>query len=191
MGVADIQRRIPVIYRLPRTDPQLPQAFREAVLATMAVVRSGRLNAIDHDEDMRLITGSYPDFHPRVGGMCELDRNLVRRQQVEPLIDTRDSLRRIRLGRISSLPRNMTRFFLDTYRRYVRDLQNRIDSLEAELRGPPPPPPGRAAQIQQEIAALQAEIDRIEPKIEQLEQYENRLPSIEDGLRQRADAVIP
>ena len=35
-----------------------------------------------------------------------------------------------------------------------------------------------------------AEINRIEPKIQQLEAYESRLPEIEDGLRQRANAAI-
>jgi hypothetical protein len=70
-------------------------------------------------------------------------------------------------------------------------MRARIDALQAELAGPPPASPQRASQIQQEIASLQAEIRRIEPKIEQLEAYEQRLPSIEDGLRQRAEMAVP
>jgi hypothetical protein len=191
MRIPNVQRRIPVLYVLPKTDPELPQAFRQAISDVLAIPHFTALNVLDRDEDMRLITGRYPDFHPRIRPMCELDRELVRTQQVERLIDTRDSLRRIRFGEISLLPRTMTEFFLRTYRDYVARMEQRIQDLQAELAGPPPPTPQRAAQIQQEIAALQAEIDRIRPKIEQLEAYEARLPEIEDGLRQRAEAEIP
>jgi hypothetical protein len=191
MRIPNIHRRIPVLYELPKTDPQLPKAFREAVLALLGIPHFPALDVLDHDEDMRLITGRYPDFHPRVRRMCELDRDVVWRQQVERLIDIRNALGEIRLGEISRLPRTMTEYFLQVYRAYVQSLQQQIDALEAELAGPPPPSPQRAQQIQQQIQALQDEIDRIQPKIDQLEDYHARLPDIEDALRQSADAVIP
>jgi hypothetical protein len=191
MGIPNRVRRIPVLYQLPRTDPQLPDAFRRAVYAVMNIPHFEALNVLDHYEDMRLITGRYPDFHPVVHEMCELDRELVYRRQVQRLIDIRLPDRTIRLGEISRLPRTMTNFFLSTYRAYVASLRQRIQALQDELAGPPPASPQRAQQIQQEIAALQAEINRIEPKIQQLEAYASRLPAIEDALRQRADAALP
>lgn len=191
MGIPNIHRRIPVLYELPRTDPQFRQAFRQAFDELRSIPHYAALAVLDHDEDMRLITGRYPDFHPRIGQMCELDRELVRRRQVERLIDIRDARGEIRLGAISLLPRNMTSFFLNTYRRYLQDLRDRIEALQQELAGPPPPSPQRRAEIQQEIAALQAEIDRIQPKVTQLEAYWDRIPAIEDALRQSAAAAIP
>lgn len=190
MGIANVQRRIPVLYQLPRTDPGLPQAFRQAISAVVNIPHFAALIVLERDADMRLITGRDRDFHPQVFRLCELDREVVYRQQVERLVDVRDSLRQIRLGEISRLPRTMTDYFLSNYRRYVQRLEARIQALEAELAGPPPASSQRAAQIRQEIATLQAEIDRIEPKIEQLEQYESRLDGIENGLRQSADAVL-
>lgn len=190
MGIPNVQRRIPILYQLPRTDPALPQAFRRAISAVVDIPHFAALIVLERDADMRLITGRDRDFHARVGFDCELDREAVYRGHVLQLVDSRDPMRRVRLGRISRLPRTMTDYFLSNYRAYVQRLEARIDALEAELAGPPPASAQRAAQIRQEITALQAEIDRIEPKIEQLEQYESRLDGIEDQLRQSADAVL-
>lgn len=191
MGIPNTYRRIKVLYQLPKTDPKFPQTFRNTVSALFSIPHFSALAVLDRDADIRKFTGSYHDFHPRIGRLCELDRETVRRQQVNRLVDTRDARGEIVFGEISRLPRHMTEFFLGMYRAAVRWMQNRIQQLQMELQGPPPPSPQRQADILREIADLQAEINRIQPKIAQLERYLARMLQIENGLRARADAAIP
>jgi hypothetical protein len=191
MGIPNVFRRILVLYQLPKTDPQYPRAFRNSFEALLNIRHFEALVVLDRDADIRRFTGRYHDFHPTVGRMCELDREVVRDRQVNRLVDTRDAQRRIILGQISRLPRTMTQYFLRMYRAALRWMQNRIRQLQAELQGPPPPSAQRRAEILREIADLQAEIARIRPKIGQLEAYEIRLPQIEAGLQARAQAAIP
>jgi hypothetical protein len=191
MGIPNTNRRIPVLYQLPRTDPSLPRAFTSAVNALMSIPHFAALAVLDRDEDIRKFTGRYHDFHPRVREMCVLDPAAVQESQVNRLIDTRNQRGEIVLGEISHLPRTMTTFFLDMYRRAVQMMQQRIQALQDELRGPPSPSPQRQAEIMREIAELQAEIQRIQPKIKQLEDYLERIPQIEADLRSQADAAIP
>ena len=190
MGIPNMYRRTLVLYRLPRTDPSLPQAFAGAVRSVLSIPHYSALAVLDRDADIRRYTGGYVDFHPRVGRMCELDPQVVYDQEVEPLIDIRQPDGDIRLGEISRLPRTMTDYFLGMYRAAVQRMRDRIQTLQDELNGTPPPNAQRRAQINAEIAALQAEIAILLPKIEQLEQYQARLPQIEDNLRSAASAVI-
>ena len=190
MGIPNMYRRIPVLYELPKTDPQFPRAFRSSVEALFGIPRFAALAVLDRDEDVRRFTGRYRDFYPRVRRMCELDRETVRSEQVNRLVDRRNAQGQIMLGEISRLPRNMTSFFLQMYRAAVRRMQNRVRQLQAELQGPPPPSPQRSSEIAREIADLQAEIARIQPKIDQLEAYSARMPEIEAGLRSRAQAAL-
>lgn len=190
MGIPNRFRRSVVLYELPKTDPSLPEAFATAVENVLGIPHYDALAILDRDEDIRKYTGGYVDFHPRVRtNMCELDLEVVREEQVVPLVDTRDG--EIRLGEISLLPRTMTAFFMNMYRAAKERMEQRIETLQAELESVPPPTPERQAQITAEIAALQAEIDIITPKTEQLEEYEARLPQIEDELRASADAALP
>lgn len=191
IGISNFFRRIRRLYELPKADPRYLQAFLQSFRALLAIPHFAALDVLDRDEDVRKFTGSYRDFHPRVGGMCELDRETVRREQVERLLDTRAPDGQIVLGAISRLPRNMTTFFLTMYRNALRWMQNRIQQLQDELRGPPAPSPQRRADILREIAELQAEIARIQPKITQLEAYLARMPQIEADLQARASAALP
>jgi hypothetical protein len=175
MGIPNRFRRTKVIYELPKTDPSLPQAFSQAVEDLLSIPHYDALRILERDEDIRKYRGGYVDFHPRIGRGCEIDPEVVRREHVERLIDTRGS-GDIRLGQISRLPRRMTNFFLSMYRGALRRLQ-------AELNGMPPPSPQRRGEIQREISEL-------ELKIQQLEDYQARLPQIEDDLRARAAAVL-
>ena len=176
-GIPNNSRRIKVLYTLPKTDPALPQAFTTAVQSLTSIPHFAALAVLDRDADIFRYTGRYVDFHPRVRGLCELDRQIVREQAVEPLIDIRLPNRDVRLGEISRLPRTMTRFFLSMY-------QAELQRLQDELAAIPPPSPARQAQIQAEIAILQ-------PKIQQLEEYWAKIPGLEDQLRASADAALP
>lgn len=191
MGIPNIERRIPVLYQLPRTDPRLPREFVNAVNAVLSIPHFAALAVLDNDADIRKFYGQPHDFHPRVHDVCELDPDVVQRTQVNRLVDTRNDRGEIVLGEISGLPRTMTNFFLNMYRAAVDMMEQRIQQLQDELRGPPPPTPQRQAEIMREIADLQAEIQRIQPLIRQLEAYLNRMPQIEADLRARADAAIP
>ena len=190
MRIPNLYRRTLALYQLPRTDPSRPRAFSQAVQSVVSTPHYPALAVLDRDADIRRYTGRYFDFHPRLGGMCELDPQVVYDRQVVRLIDSRAD-GDIQLGAISQLPRTMTNYFLRMYRAAVQRMQQRIDNLQDELNGTPPPGAARQAQILAEIAALEAEIAVILPKIEQLEAYEARLPQIEDDLRSAASAAIP
>lgn len=177
MGIPNRFRRIKILYELPRTSAALPRAFTSAVQATISIPHYSGLRVLDRDQDILRYTGSYVDFHPRVGRGCELELESVHANHVQALLDSRGARGRIQLGQISQLPRRMTRFFLGMY-------QRRWDHLEAELDGMPPPSPARRAEIQ-------AEMSELRPKIDQLEAYQDRLGQIEADLARRADAEIP
>jgi len=166
MGIPNVFRRTLVLYEMPRTDPSLPRAFSQAVQSVLSIPHYSALAVLDRDADIRKYTGSYVDFHPRVGRMCELDPQVVYDRQVEPLVDIRLAAGDIRLGEISRLPRTMTNYFLSMYRAAVQRMEDRIQQLQDELNGTPPPNSQRRAEILAEIAALEAEIAILRPKIE-------------------------
>jgi len=183
-------RRTLVIYKLPNTEPSLPEAFAAAVENVLGIPHYEGLSVLDRDEDIRRYTGGYVDFHPRVRSrMCELDPEFVREERVEPLIDIRGDDGDIRLGQISQLPRHMTNYFLNMYRAAKQRMEGQIETLQVALAATPPPDSQTAAQIHGQISALRAEIAAIIPKIEQLEAYQERLPEIEDQLRASAAAA--
>ncbi len=191
MGFSNWHRRTLALYKFPKTDPSLSQAFGQAINSVLSIPHYDDLAVLDRDADIRKYTGGYVDFHPRVGRRCELDPQVVYDHQVERLIDIRDDEGDIRLGQISRLPRTMTNYFLGMYRAAVQRMEDRIEQLQDELNGTPPPTPQRIAEILAEIEALEAEIAIILPKIDQLEQYEARLPQIEDDLRAAANMILP
>jgi hypothetical protein len=170
MGKPNISRRILILYKLPVTKQSLPKAFYYSVKSITSMPNRAALDVLDADDELGILTSRYVDFHPVVPQMCSLDRDEVHRRRVEPLIDTRQR-GRIRLGRISRLPRTMTNYFLSVFRSRVALLQSEIEQ------GP--------------SAAAQAEIAALKPKIQQLEAYQMRLGEIEEQLREQADSVIP
>jgi hypothetical protein len=177
MGIPNRYRRVKILYDLPKTSPALPRAFVSAVRGARTIPHAHGLLVLDRDADILRYNGHYIDFHPHVGHGCELDLETVYVNHVQRLIDTRGSMRQIRFGQISRLPRTLTNYFLTMYR-------NRWNQLDAELNGMPPPTPIRRAQIL-------AEMQELRIKIDQLEAYERRLGRLESELAQRADRQIP
>ena len=100
------------------------------------------LYVLDRDEDVLAIEGRYVDFHPRVRHpyppnrlvdlrYCELDREVVRQNEVNRLIDTLNPDGSARLGQISLLPRTLTEFFLRMYNSEITRLQAQIEAARA------------------------------------------------------------
>ncbi|MCH8922631.1 MAG: hypothetical protein IIA67_05730 [Planctomycetes bacterium] len=88
----NVTRRTKLLYQLPKTDPGLPQAFVDAVIALLAEF-----------EPLEVLNG----FHPRVNARrCELDVEVVHEREVERLIDTPG-----RRGLISQVPQRMEQVF--------------------------------------------------------------------------------
>ena len=159
MGLArTIQRRIPVIYRLARANQALPRAYEQAAADILSSPSREDLSPLDRDEEFLAWTGWAPDFHPRLHRFCDLDGPTAERR-VQRLIDRiqgnveRDSNGNV-TRRVWSVPRRMAVAFINLYRRMIRQLQARIDSV-------PPPPPGEIAGFQAEIGQLQGKIDAL------------------------------
>lgn len=175
-GVPNSFRRTLVLYRLPKTDPSLPAAYAAAVQQMFAIPHWNSLSVLDRDAEWTKYEPWHgmgrPDFHPRINaGRCETDRNTVRDQEVNRLVDVRQADGRWRLGEISLLPRTLTRAFLSMY-------QATEAAMNAELNAMPPPPPAR-------VTFLEAELAHIEQQIDLLQQFQTRLTSFENGLRNR------
>lgn len=172
MGIPNWHRRLRVLYQLPQTDASLSDAFRQAVMSVFAIPHYRSLSVLDRDADWLEYRGYAPDFHPRIGQRCTLDRDEVRRREVNRLIDVYDPARaKWRLGSISHLPGTLTRRFLSMFQATLRQFQ-------AELASDPPPPPPR-------IDYLNLHIPILEQKIDQLEQFEMRIRGFENQLESR------
>lgn len=156
MNAPNLSRRTLILYQLPVTEQSLPRAFADAVQAVTSMSNFHALDVLDADEEIKRYTGAYVDFHPRVPPLCSLDRKQVHKQRVEPLIDTRDSRGRIRLGQISRLPRTMTNYFLRLYRSRASALNGQIQQLQQQQMTIPNQVDDlaqRAADLQSQIAA--------------------------------------
>lgn len=147
---ANLWRRIPVIYALPKAPASLQAAYVQAVLAILRAPFRRDLFPLDRDEEWLayhrrfppapdrpadLAIGPPPDFHPRLRRFCDLD-HAVAQKQVDNLID------RIR-GRpgdppVHSLAWRMARAFIDLYQRVIRQSQD----------------PAEIAQLQSYVAIL-------------------------------------
>jgi hypothetical protein len=174
MGAPNIVRRTLILYELPVTEPELPEAFADVVRNMVAMPNFSVLNVLDADEEIRKYTGHYVDFHPRVAGMCSLDREQVRDLRVLPLVDHPNSGGQIQLGQISQLPRTMTNYFLSMFRARVAALENQIEQMQQEQTSIPQQlsdlssqmsslqsqlaaGSGQAADLSEQIAAIQAQ----------------------------------
>lgn len=172
MGMPNWHRRLRELYQLPQTDPSLPGAFRDAVLNVLSIPSYDGLYVLDRDADWIEYRGYAPDFHPRIRQGCSLDRDQVRRREVNRLIDVWDTRRsRWRLGQISRLPRTLTGSFLSMF-------QSTLAQFQAELESDPPPPPAR-------LQYLQTHIPILERKIEQLQDFQQRIGQFESQLASR------
>jgi len=94
-----------------------------------------------------------PDFQPRLGGFCSLDKD-----QARQLVD--DLIKRIEggdKGNPPGVPKWMTESFIGMY----KWVQDRLKNMMAAV---PPPAPAQ-------MAAMQAEIDQLQQKIDQLNAF--------------------
>lgn len=172
MGISNWHRRIKVLYQLPQTDPALPQAFQAAVMDAVSIPHLASWSVMDQDADWLEYRGWAPNYYPRIRHRCTLDRDVMRKREVERLVDVwQPNLGEWRLGSISRLPSTMTNSFLGMFR-------STLSQFQAELNSVPPPPPDRVAYLQMHIPILEA-------KISQLEQFQNRIPDFEDPLKNR------
>jgi len=194
MGIPNVQRRSKRLYVFPSTDQRLPSALAQASRRMFSIPHYAGLFVLDRDADILKYRGHYVDFHPRIRHpyprnrlvdlrYCQLDRDTVYKEQVTRLIDTIDDRGRVRLGRISRLPRTLTTYFLEMYRYEINRLEAQIAAWEAELAGLPARAWERRRELRQLIAEANAELARLRPYIAPLEAYESRLPEIEDRLR--------
>jgi hypothetical protein len=194
MGIPNVFRRSKRLYGLPATDQRLPFALAQASRRMFSIPRYISLFVLDRDADILQYRGHYIDFHPRIRHpyprnrlvdlrYCQLDRKTVHEKQVTRLIDTIDDQGRVRLGRISQLPRRLTNCFLEMYRSEIRRLEAEIAAWQAELESLSLRMRERRMQLRELIAQAEAELARLRPHIAPLEAYESRLPEIEDGLR--------
>jgi hypothetical protein len=173
----NLARRIPAIYQLPTTDPSLPEAFVNADRAILSIPHYEALSVLDRDEEVFRYRGFYPDFHPRIRRICELDVEEIQRREVNRLIVSTDALGRKRLGQVTRLPRTMTAVYLGMYQSEVARLEAEIEALEMQLAMTTDPT--QVASMQAQIAANQAAIPPLEAKIDQLEDFQRRIPDWE------------
>jgi hypothetical protein len=122
MGMAsNTQRREPIIYNLAQADPSLVQQYIQAVSAIYYAPFKPQLNPLDQDAEIYSVYGSYRDFHPRLGGFCSLNTQLVQQQYVQPLIDRIQGKKN---PKVQGVPETMTRFFIGMYKYEKQLLQS-------------------------------------------------------------------
>lgn len=160
---ANIWRRIPVIYLLPKADRSVSGAYYQAVMTALQAPYREALAPLDDDPEYRRITamldpsgqGWAPNFtvSRRLAFHCTLD-STVHQGAVENLRNRvqggteRDDNGNVR--RVIGLPEEMTRSILGAYNQAIAGLQSQLNST-------PPPSPQEAARIQQMISDLQNE----------------------------------
>lgn len=172
MGISNRFRRTKVLYQLPQTSPDLPQAFRDAVVYVVTIPHFQSLSVLDRDSDWIEYRGYAPDFHPRVHVRCTLEHKEVYEKEVSRLIDVYDwDKMKWKLGEISHLPSRLTNEFLSMY-------EQTLAAFEAELKNIPPPPPDRVAYLTLHIGLLKT-------KIGQLKSFQKKIPNFEKGLVNR------
>ena len=150
MGLPDnAQRRIPSLYELTKAPPDLVQAYVRAVLALRGAPFRPALRPLDQDDEFIAygallgLTGSPPDFHPRLEVFCSLDRELAD-EHVQELIDRiqgrveRDERGNV-IGRVPDVAERMARAFINLYQQVIQhtqgspDLQAKVNILEQFL----------------------------------------------------------
>jgi len=159
---ANVWRRIPVIYLLPKADRSLSGAFYQAVMTALGAPYREALAPLDDDPEYRRITatldpsgqGWAPNFTAgrRLAFHCTLDR-AVEQSAVDDLRDRiqgrtdRDSSGRV-IRHVPGLAEEMTRAILSVYNQAIAALQSQLNST-------PPPSPSEVARIQAAINSLQ------------------------------------
>ena len=123
--------------------PTVTQRGMETLQAFLQIVHAPfrpHLAILDKDPELAAWFGSPPDFHPQAARPCEIDRDIVYRTVVQPLIDR---IQGPKGGGRGGVPENMAQTFIRMYREQIAQLM---------LQDPPP----RA-----QIDALQKKIDEL------------------------------
>jgi hypothetical protein len=137
------QLREPVIYTFPQADPSYMQAYVSSVLAIWYSPLQPALAVLDKDLEIYAFYGHLHDFHPRLRHFCSLNRQLIRENQVQSLIDHIQGSQGP--PKIASLPERMANFFMTMYRAELQRIQSGV-----------PVAGENAADLQANIQMLQA-----------------------------------
>jgi hypothetical protein len=148
---ANVFRRIPFIYELPKADAGVAQAWVSATLAVMNAPFKPDLQPLDHDEEVFSHYGYYVDFHPRLARFCHVDVAAAESQ-------TQQLVRRIR-----RLPQTMTNFWLRMYQSQISALNEQIQNSQD---------PAVIAQAQAQIDALQSQVDILQAFLARLREMD-------------------
>jgi hypothetical protein len=133
MGIpANIHRRIPFIYTLPKTDASLSQGFVSAAQSVINNPMKPALAPLDRDQEIFAWYGQYVDFHPRLGRFCSLDLASAWDNQTRQLIGR---IKGRQHPRVRGLPERMATFWINMYQAQINDgqtgLQPLVDVLQA------------------------------------------------------------
>ena len=79
-------RRILVLYTLPKAPASLSIAYRNAIVAVLNAPFQTQLQPLDNDPDFLAFGGGSPDFHPQLQQFCTTDQATAK-QAVQTLID--------------------------------------------------------------------------------------------------------
>jgi hypothetical protein len=123
--------------------PTVTQRGQETQQAFLQIVQAPfrpALAILDKDQELAAWFGSPPDFHPQAARPCEIDRDIVYRTVVQPLIDR---IQGPKGGGRGGVPENMAQTFIRMYREQIAQLM---------LQDPPP---------QAQIQALQRKIEEL------------------------------
>ncbi len=179
MEFSNNYRRSLVLYELPQTDPNLPEAYVRSILDLLRIPHYAALSVLERDEDWRIYHGGYPHFYPRIApNYGETDPAIVYDRSVRPKVDRIDPDGQVVLGEISLLPRRMTNAYLGMYEAVKQEIEN----LRNELVDVPPPTPQRRLWIQNRLAQLLL-IQDLDGKIRVLRQDSRTLDARENAMK--------
>ncbi len=114
MGLGSNQQlREPVIYQFPQVSGDLNQAYVSSVVAIYSSPLQAQWMTLDRDPQILAFYGHYHDFHPRLHHFCSLDKQSIRQNQVQRLID---HIQGSTQPKIESVAQRMINFFTNMYR---------------------------------------------------------------------------
>jgi hypothetical protein len=159
------QRRTPLVYALPKVSGEsyITTALRLYFTFYRNSPWNDYLAPLDRDAEFLYFSQLFgwgsgaPDFQPRLGRFCSLDRSLVD-DCVSRLIDR---IQGNKEPHLSDVAERMARAFIALYRRAIQGYQG--------LSGANPPPPP------DQMANIQAQISQLEQKIGVLNQFQHTL----------------
>lgn len=163
-GDGNYARRIPDIYVLPSTDPQLSDAFYRAMMTLLFAPYRRDLRPLDYDNEFRYFIERYwdpldpnrpsvPNFVSgrQLPSLCSLDTSRVR-TEVDRLIDR---IKGVTDANGNHNPPGLARDMAQTFRNFF---QRVIDRLNFLLGATPPPSGADQARMRSEIADLESKI---------------------------------